>query len=220
MPSKQLMGFWWFFNFTLLAAGAVSIALSVVWGRPDLLMNLTLNTMDLKLGLVLGILFLVTWVISIAAVIQKNHVTAGLIFLNVILVIDMLYVLFLGSLIWVYTLHELNNFHQVYSEQTPATRIAVQDMFKCCGYFNNADLVEIGGTFCATPTLASQTTSLCWSPITSHADITLNPIFSTIYGFMGILGCLFFTSICVINERKKEERFKLIDAKRGGRGFV
>lgn len=48
MPSKQLMGFWWFFNFTLLAAGAVSTALSVVWGRPDLLMNLTLNAMDLK----------------------------------------------------------------------------------------------------------------------------------------------------------------------------
>lgn len=126
--------------------------------------------------------------------IQKNHVTAGLIFLNVVLIIDMLYVLFLGSLIWVYTLHELNNFHQVYSEQTPATRIAVQDMvsssiclddpyptlfkFKCCGYFNNTDLVEIGGTFCATPTLASQSTSLCWSPITTHADITLNPIFS------------------------------------------
>lgn len=42
------MGFWWFFNFTLLAAGAVSLALSIVWRRPDLLMNLVLNEMDLK----------------------------------------------------------------------------------------------------------------------------------------------------------------------------
>jgi hypothetical protein len=42
------MGFWWFFNFTLLAAGAVSLALSIVWRRPDLLMNLVLNDMDLK----------------------------------------------------------------------------------------------------------------------------------------------------------------------------
>lgn len=220
MPSKRLMGFWWFFNFTLLAAGAVSLALSIVWRRPDLLMNFVLNDMDLKLGLVLGIMFLVTWAISIGAVIQRNHFTAGLFFLNWVLILNMFYVLVLGTLIWFYTLHELNNFHQVYSEQTPATRIAFQDMFKCCGYFNNTDLVEIGGTFCADSAFVTQTTSLCWAPITSAADNTLNPIFSTIYGFMAILGCLFLTSVCVINERKKEERFKLIDAKRGGRGFV
>lgn len=149
MPSNKLMGFWWFFNFTLFAAGAVSVALSIVWGRPDLLMNITTNSMDLKrtplatfsivsisltplpyrsVGLIMGILFLVTWVISIGAVIQKNHVTVGLICLNVVLLLDMLYVLVLGSLIWVLTLHELVNFHQIYSEQTPAIRIAIQDM--------------------------------------------------------------------------------------------
>lgn len=214
------MGFWWFFNFTLLTAGAVSLALSIVWRRPDLIMNLVLDDMDLKLGLVLGITFLVTWAISIGAVIQRNHITMGLVFLNWVLIANMFYVLVLGSLIWVFTLHELDNFHQVYSQQTTVTRIAFQDMFKCCGYFDNTDLVEIGGTFCADPTFVAQTKSFCWVPITSEADNTLNPIFSTIYGFMAILGCLFLTSICVINERKKEERFKLIDAKRGGRGFV
>jgi len=220
MPSKKLMGFWWFFNFTLFAAGAVSLALSIVWRRPDLLMNLILHDMDLNLGLVLGIMFLVTWAISIGAIIQRNHLNAGLFFLNWVLVVNMLYVLILGTLLWAFTLHELDNFHQVYSKQTPATRVAFQDMFKCCGYFDNTDLVEIDGTFCANPTFVAQTKSFCWAPITSAADSTLNPIFSTVYGFMAILGCLFLSSVCVINERKKEERFKMIDAKRGGRGFV
>lgn len=214
------MGFWWFFNAALLAAGAVSVTFSILWHRPNLLLNIILSKMDLLFGLILGIVLLVAWVVSIGAVIQRNHITAGLVLLNWVLIIDMLYVLFLGSFIWVYTLHELNNFHQVFAAQTPATRIAIQDMFHCCGYFNNADLVEIGGNFCANSTLVSQTQSLCWSPITSKADQTLNPIFSTIYGFMAIIGCLFLTSLCVINERKKEERFKKVDAKRGGRGFV
>lgn len=38
---------WWFFNLTLLAAGVVTLALSIVWRQPDLLMNLVLSKMDL-----------------------------------------------------------------------------------------------------------------------------------------------------------------------------
>jgi len=213
------MSFWWFFNVTLLAAGAVSVAFSIVWRRPDPLLNMILSNMTLNLGSALGVLFLVTWVISIGAVIQRNHITMGLVILNWTLLIDMIYVLFLGSSIWFYTLHELDNFYEAYADQTPQTRIAIQDMFKCCGYFNSSDLVEIGGTACSNATSVFET-QFCWSPITTAADNTLNPLFSTTYGIMAILGCLFLTSLCVINERKKEERFKKIDIKRGGRGFV
>lgn len=76
-------------------------------------------------------MFLITWAISIGAVIQRNHRNAGLFFLNWVLIVNMLYVLVLGTLIWVFTLHELDNFHKVYSEQAPATRIAFQDMVRC-----------------------------------------------------------------------------------------
>lgn len=38
---------WWLFNVTLLAAGAVTLALSIVWRQPDVLMNLVLPSMDL-----------------------------------------------------------------------------------------------------------------------------------------------------------------------------
>jgi hypothetical protein len=211
---------WWFFNVTLLAAGSVALALSIVWRQADVLMNMILPDMDLTVGLVLGLFFLVTWVVSVGAVIQKNHVTGGLVLLNWLLIADMLYLTVAGTVIWFFTLRMRDNFHTIWSEQTPSTRITIQDMFKCCGYYNGTDLVEMGGTICADPNSIAQTQSFCVAPITLKANNTLNPIFSTVYGFMAILLCLFMATLCVINERKKEERFKKIDAKRGGRGFV
>lgn len=38
---------WWFFNLTLLATGTVTLALSIVWRQPDLLLNMILPKMDL-----------------------------------------------------------------------------------------------------------------------------------------------------------------------------
>jgi hypothetical protein len=220
MPSKKLMLSWWFFNITLLAAGTVTLALSIVWREPNVLMNLVLPSMDLTVGLILGSFLLVTWAVSVGAVIQKNHVTGGLILLNWLLIADMLYLTAAGTVIWFFTLRMRNSFRTIWSEQPPNIKIAIQDMFQCCGYFNGTDLVEMGGTFCADPSSVAQTQSFCMTPITSKADSTLNPMFSTVYGFMTILLCFFMATMCVINERKKEERFKKIDAKRGGRGFV
>jgi len=220
MPSKKLMLSWWLFNVTLLAAGTVTLSLSIVWRQADVLMNMILPDMDLTVGLVLSLFFLVTWAVSVGAVIQKNHVTGGLVLLNWLLIANMVYLTIAGTVIWFFTLRLRENFRTVWSEQTPSTRIAIQDMFKCCGYYNGTDLVEMGGTFCADPSFVAQTESFCVTPITLKADDTLNPMFSTVYGFMAILLCFFMATLCVINERKKEERFKKIDAKRGGRGFV
>jgi len=211
---------WWLFNVTLLAAGTVTLALSIVWRQADVLMNMILPGMDLTVGLVLGVFFLVTWAFSVGAVIQKNHITGGLVLLNWLLIADMVYLTVAGTVIWFFTLRMRDNFRAVWSEQTPSTRVAIQDMFKCCGYYNGTDLVEMGGTFCANSSVVAQTESFCVTPITLKADNTLNPMFSTVYGFMAVLLCLFMATLCVINERKKEERFKKIDAKRGGRGFV
>lgn len=38
---------WWFFNLTLLAAGAVTLALSIAWRQANVLMNMILPDMDL-----------------------------------------------------------------------------------------------------------------------------------------------------------------------------
>jgi hypothetical protein len=47
MVSKVLMGIWAALDVLLLAAGAISIALSIVWARPDVLMNMVLSKADL-----------------------------------------------------------------------------------------------------------------------------------------------------------------------------
>jgi len=214
------MGFWWFFNAALLGAGILTLSFSIIWRRPDVIMNMVVDRTDLNFGLVLGGFLVGSWVLSVAAVIQRNHITKGLVYLNWFLIITMLLVLAYASFLWFDTLHELVNFHQAFAQQSPAARIFIQDKFQCCGYFSNTDLVEIGGNFCNNASFVAQSTSLCWSPISKKADSILNLIFSTVYGFIAIVGLFFLSTLCVINERITEERFKKIDAKRGGRGFV
>jgi hypothetical protein len=225
MVSRKLMGTWAFIDFCLLAAGAIALAFSIVWRSPNVLMNFVISSADLTAGTVLGVSLLVTFVISIGAIVQRNHVTIGLVILNYVLVADAIIVLVIGSFIWFYTLRERNNFHVVWAESAPATRIFLQDHFKCCGYFNGTDIAEIGGSFCSSQAVvnnlnATITTNFCVGPVTAFADYTLNNIFTSIYGFMAIVLSLLLASLCVIKKRNEDERFKRIDAKRGGRGFV
>lgn len=77
--------------------------------------------------MVVAIVLLATWALSIGAIVQPNHVTMGLVALNWMLIIDALVTLVAGTFIWMYTLQERANFHEVFSKQTPAIRIAIQD---------------------------------------------------------------------------------------------
>jgi len=189
------------------------------------MVNMTFSSSDLDAGLVMGIAFLITSSLSVAAIIQRNHVTIGLIILNWVLMADAVMVLVVGTFVWFYTLRERAEFHVRYAKLQPSQRITIQDQFSCCGYFNASDLLEIGGSFCQNSTFANSlnttiTNNFCVTPITNEADTSLNQVFSTTYGFMaGIIG-LFLTSLCVIKVRQEIERFRRIDAKRGGRGFV
>jgi hypothetical protein len=225
MVSKRLMGVWAALDFLLLAAGAVSVALSIVWRAPNLMMNMVLSSADLTAGTVLGIALLVTFVLSVGAIVQRNHVTIGLVILNYALLIDAIGIVVIGTFVWMFTLRERNNFHKLWVEATPTMRIALQDQLKCCGYFDGTDLAEVGGSFCQSQQFISNlatnvTTNFCVTPITGFADYTLNNIFTTVYGFMAIVLCLLLASLCVIKKRQEDERFKKIDSKRGGRGFV
>lgn len=219
MVSKRLMGVWAFLDVMLLAAGAVTVALSAVWRSPNVLLNMVFSNADLTAGTVLGVALLVTFAISIAAIVQRNHVTIGLVILNWTLIIDAIAILVVGTFLWFFTLQERNNLHTVFSEQSSEIKIAIQDKLKCCGYFDFNDLVEFGG-ICADEQAVATVNQTCVDPITTFADSTLDNVFTTVYGFMAIVLCLFLASLCVIKKRQEDERFKKIDAKRGGRGFV
>jgi len=224
MVSKALMGVWALLDVCLLAAGVFTIAMSIVWRSPNLLLNMVISDAYLTSGLVLGIALLVTFAVSIGAIVQRNHVTIGLVILNWTLIADALGIVIIGTFVWFMTLRERDNFHRVFAAQTPQTRIAIQDKLKCCGYFNSSDLVEIGGSFCVDENFVKNTNNatqnFCVTPITAYADNALMDVFTTIYGFMAVIICLFLASLCVIKKRLEDERFKKIDAKRGGRGFV
>ncbi|KAI0295508.1 tetraspanin Pls1 family [Russula brevipes] len=225
MPSKYLYGFYGLFTLMIAVFGIISIIFSFVWRRNDLLLNMTFSGSDLTAGLVMGIAFLITSFMAVGAVIQRNHVTIGLVILNWLLIADAVVVLVVGTFVWFYTLRERSEFHAVYAKLQPSQRITIQDEFSCCGYFNAGDLIEFGGNFCQNSTFANSlnttvTTNFCVTPVTKNADVSLNNVFSTTYGFMaGIIG-LFLSSLCVIKVRQEIERFRRIDAKRGGRGFV
>jgi hypothetical protein len=220
MVSKRLIGVWTFFSFCLLVAGVISIVLSIVWHSPNLLINMVFSNADLTAGLALGVALLITFAISISAIIQPNHVTIGLVILNWALVLDAIGIVTIGTFVWIYTLQERNEFQRIFHALTTDQRIQLQDQLRCCGYFNGTD-GEIGGSFCLTPTFAQLNTTVnCVTPITAFADSSLNNVFTTVYGFMAIVICLMLASMCVIRKRQEIERFKKIDAKRGGRGFV
>ncbi|RPD65863.1 tetraspanin [Lentinus tigrinus ALCF2SS1-7] len=227
MPSKRLMSFWGFVDVCLLAAGVILVVFSELFRMPNLMINFTLSNNFLLSGLITGIFFLITFVVSIGAVVQKNHNTTGLVILNWLLVIDAIVVLVVGTTIWFFSLQQRNNYLKVYNSVSAQTRIQIQDKFSCCGYFTNNDTVEIGGSFCANQTFVDQLVNAtdasfgrCVGPITASTDYTLNNVFTTIYGFMAVVITLFLATMCVIKRRQEEERFKRIDAKRGGRGFV
>jgi len=218
MVSKKLLGAYAFTSFLLMAAGAVTIAFSIIWRAPNMMRNLLISPMDLTMGLALGVLYLVTFAISVGAILQPVHVTLGLEILNWSLLVNALVTVIVGTIIWFATLKEQANFHIAFSQQSQEIRQGVQDMLKCCGYFNSTDLGVSAG-FCADPTFAVNATP-CVGPITSEADFALNNIFTTIYGFMAVIIALFLASMCVIKVRVEIERFRRIDEKRGGRGFV
>jgi len=220
------MGVWIFLDFCLLAAGLIALVLSIIWMSPNLLLNMVFTKSDLTAGLVLGVALIATFIVSIGAIVQRNHVTIGLVILNWVLILDALGVIVIGTVFWFATLMERNHFHEVYAQQTTQQRIAIQDKLKCCGYFNTSDLVEFAGNFCANQSFVqspaflgndSTDSTLCVTPITEFADKSMLLTFTTVYAYMAVLVGLFLASLCVINKRLEDERFKRIDMKRGGR---
>lgn len=127
MPSKSLKSVWALLNVALLASGAILIAFSVIWRTPDVVRNFLISNLDLTAGLVLGIMFLVTWLISIAGILQQNHVTVGLVATNWALIMDAIGVMITGTMVWVYTLQPTKNFLQEWEATSPLTRQSMQD---------------------------------------------------------------------------------------------
>jgi len=220
MVSKKLMAFWAALVFILLAGAGILIAFSIIWQSHNVILNFIIPGKFLIGGLVLGIMFAVTVVVAIGGVLQPNHVVIGLRILNGVLVVDGIGVIAIGSLVWFFSLHERVNYQARFLATSMPVRQQLQDHFQCCGYFfaNETQNVVYAG-FCSNMATAMNSTA-CVGPITSFGDYALNNIFTSVYGFMAVVIGLFLMTLCVINKRFEAERFRKIDSKRGGRGFV
>jgi hypothetical protein len=78
-------------------------------------------------GTTLGIALLLTFVISIVAIVQQNHVTIGLVLLNYVLLLDAIGIVVIGTFVWFFALQERTNFHRSWLQATRQTRITLQD---------------------------------------------------------------------------------------------
>jgi hypothetical protein len=78
-------------------------------------------------GMVLGVLLLLTVAISIAGIIQRNHVNIGLVVLNYALLVDAIVVVVIGTYVWWSTLQEGVNFHKLWLSASTNSRIVLQD---------------------------------------------------------------------------------------------
>lgn len=225
MQLKLTYGFYALFTLMTLAGGALAIAFSIVFGKHDLWFNMIFHKSELTMGLVLGIAMCLTAFLSVFAAVQRNHVTGGLVALNWMLIVDFIIVLVLGTRIWFFSLRQRAEFFNIYSALPNDTRLQIQNQFSCCGYFTGNDTTLVVGGFCQSLEFASNLnatvlTNFCVSPITKRTDYALENTFTSIYAYMVPVFGLFFASLCVIKLRDEIERFKKIDAKRGGRGFV
>jgi len=223
------MGFWTLVDILLLAGGGLSVAMSIVWRKTDLVMNTVLTPDILLAGLILGICLLITFLVSVGAIVQANHVTIGLVVLNYFLLFDAIVILVVGTYIWVPSLTQRARFHNAWTHLTVDQRITLQNQWQCCGYFNASDFAEVGG-YCT----QSQVNFLnildlgnddnahffCVKPYTAASDYTLENVFTAVYAMMVPVLSLLLASVCVIYKRNETERFKKIDSKRGGKGFV
>jgi hypothetical protein len=80
--------------------------------------------------MILAVALLVTFVISVAAIVQRNHVTIGLVLLNWTLIIDAILVVIIGSILWFNTLGMRANYRVIYAAQTSDTRVKIQDQVR------------------------------------------------------------------------------------------
>ncbi|ORX34059.1 hypothetical protein BD324DRAFT_194482 [Kockovaella imperatae] len=223
---KKLVSVWAALDFCLLVAGILIITMSFLLSiGDDVVLKLFFREFDQKLGIALGSTYIFAFVFSIPAIIQSAERGKLLKIQSWLLLSIAVFTLTAGTIVWQFSLGQLNNFSILWAKEDIIVQQAIQDEFSCCGYWNGttAGLFTATGGHCIDTAFAA-TQPGCQASITSSSppgsDYVLNQLFTSIYGFEAIIGGLFLATLCIINERRLQVRFAMIDSKRGGSGFV
>ena len=146
MVSRKLMGVWLALDCLLLISGLISVILpQVLRASGTTFMRMVFSSADLtgswihsplgclthvsptSAGTVLGVALITSFLISIVAFAQKNHVTLGFVVLNYALLLDAIGIIVIGTFVWWYTLEERADYYKLWLQSPGATRIELQD---------------------------------------------------------------------------------------------
>lgn len=110
-------------DLVLLALGIGLTSLAISWMDSNPIHSMVLTQLDLLGTLVVGGLFIATFLLSLPALISSSSLSpkrefssVSLTFLNAVLVIDQIAVITVGAIIWWRTLQERNTFFQYWEQ--------------------------------------------------------------------------------------------------------
>jgi len=121
--------------------------------------------------------------------------------------------LVVGLKIWYITLDEKNNLLAAWVNTSPNTIQAVEEKFNCCGFFNSTSPpFVISPNACPTIDIAATRTG-CVLSLQPFADLFLDRLFTTLFGFVGIGTCAILAGAMLVNARTTEARYVRIAEK-------
>jgi len=205
----------------LLATGVLLIACAVVWQGETTVAPTTktvgrlllLERCPLAAVIANGALVIIAFLISLPAFALPSS-RSWLKIHSWLVVVCMIFTLVLGLNEWIQTLTTRANLEAMWGKQGQDTQSMLQQKFDCCGYLNWTSPRYVPDTTCTNDIVAS-TKEGCVTAFSSYAEKWLNYLFTAAFGVVGLDVVVLLCAAMLINYRKEQLRYRLIDQKWG-----
>jgi len=212
-------------DFLFLATGALLLGYSLIEESNmkqtptvgNVVRNLLLIYSPNTAGIVNAGFIFFGFVVSIPGLILPS--TRGwLKFFGAMVVINALFTMIMGLVIWFHTLKTRSEFSGVYAALPASSQSLMQQALDCCGYENSTSPMFITDNVCTSAAVAAMKGG-CISPFSSKANVILDQIFTAAFGIVGVDAVTFLSILMLLQDRKEQERYRHIDEKNGNNAF-
>jgi hypothetical protein len=206
-------------NLFFIAAGAVTIAVSLIW-RTAAVNSPTTGPVERNIiflmtptmfGIGAGVITVIAGVLSLPALAVTTRgwlrVQAWAVF------VASLVLLVVGLKVWTLTLDEKDNILAAYTQTSPNTIEALEERFNCCGFFNSTSPPFVVSPNACPDSATAATRNGCVIPLQPFADLYLDRLFTTLFGFVGIGTCAILANAMLLKARTTEARYVRIAEK-------
>ncbi|KAH7316436.1 hypothetical protein B0I35DRAFT_409638 [Stachybotrys elegans] len=209
------------FAFLFLVTGCLELGFSLIARNmmddaptrgEEAIRHLIYQRLPLTAGIANGAFIIVTFLLALPALTMPNR---GLLKMaGGAVTFCGLFSLCVGVYIWVMTLRIRGAFEAIYRDQEPDVHDLVQSEFNCCGYANSSSPAFVTNQQCPSPAAAALIRG-CSGPVSQFATVTLDNLFTALFGMVGIHALFIVTLACLHKDRKERERYRHIDEKSG-----